>query len=178
MDQIINNKIFPVTKSLDENSKKFMKNSRKIDENSASTKASSPTSHFRKAIKYFRNLESKSQRKSSPVKSKKPADIKKSFLENGVHKNRKMGGSLNLPNLVSKFALANIYDDIFGSGRNHFKGAPNRSALVEALATFSRKDEIRYYRDDAEDNLRFDLFKKRMKSKKRKSLKSVFDVSY
>lgn len=123
-------------------------------------------------------MESKSHRKKQPERSKKPVDIKKVALDTGIFKKRKIGGSLNLPSLKSKFALANIYDDVFGSGRNHFKGVPNRSALVEALATFSRKDEIGYYRDDAEDNIQFELFKKRLKSKRRKSLKSVFDLSY
>lgn len=147
------------------------------DKTTTSTKAPSRTSNFRKAIKYFTNLESKSQRNRPPEKFKN-FNVKKLSLGTGLQKNRKIGGSLNLPNLSSRFALANIYDDVFGSGRNHFKGVPNRSALVDALATFSRKDENGYYRDDSEDNIRFDLFKKRMKSKKRKSLKSVFDVSY
>lgn len=160
-----------------ENNKKVHKNStQKTSSSTPSTKQLH--SHFRKAIKYFKNLEAKSQGRPTPEKPKKLTDLKKFSLEVSRLKNRKVGGSLQLPSLSSRFALKNVYDDVFGSGRCTFRGVPNRSALVEALATFSRKDDISYYEDDAEDDIRFDLFRKRMKSKKRKSLKSIFDVCY
>lgn len=146
--------------------------------NTTSTKMPSSHSHFRKAIKYFKTLEAKSHRKSVLDRPKKLTEKKKFSLEVNRNRSRKMGGSLNVPNLSNKFALYNIYDDVFGRGRVTFKGVPNRSALVEALATFSRKDEIEFYRNENEDDIRFDLFKRKMKSKKRTSLKSVFDICY
>lgn len=162
-----------------ENKKEVFKDSnQKTSTYSPTTKKLPSHTHFKKAIKYFRNLEAKSQGRPMPEKPNKLTDLKKLSLEVSRRKNRKKGGSLNFPKLSSRFALANIYDDVFGSGRSSFRGVPNRSALVEALATFSRSDETPCYKDDAEDDIRFDLFKKRMKPKKRKSLKSVFDVCY
>lgn len=132
-------------------------------------------SHFRNAIKYFKTLEEKSHRIPVLERPKKMTDRKKFSLAVNRYRKRKMGGSLNLS---SKFDLSNIYDDVFGRGRGAFKGVPNRRALVEALATFSRRDEIECYKNDNEDDVRFDLFKRRLKSKKRMNLKSVFDVCY
>lgn len=146
--------------------------------NPTSTKTPSSQSHFSKAIKYFKTLEAKSHRKYVLDRSKKLTEKKKFSLEVNRNRNRKIGGSLNIPNLSRKFALENLYDDVFGRGRGTFKGVPNRSALVEALATFSRRDEIAYYRNENEDDIKFELFKRKMKSKKRRSLKSVFDVCY
>lgn len=94
-------------------------------------------------------------------------------------KYRERGGSLNLPNVSNKFFVKNLYKDVFGNNRGSFRGAPNRSALVEALATFSRKDAKKTYpTEEDEDEIKFDMFKKNIKTKKRRSLRSVFDMYY
>lgn len=133
--------------------------------------------HFRQAIKYFRRLEAQSLGKSLPETSKKLTDIKKFSLEVSKCKKRKIGGSLNLPNLSSRFGLTHVYEDVFGNKKS-FRGVPNRSALVEALATFSRSNDTVCDDNRDEDDIKFDLFKKNVKSKKRKSLRSVFDIYY
>lgn len=157
----------------------FSEDFKKFDPiHTTTTDKKSAQSNVRQAIKYFSRLEAKTIGNSIPEKYKKDKAVKKLSLEINRYKRNKMGGSLNLPNLSSRFALSNVYDDIFGKGRTYFKGVPNRSALVEALATFPRKDNTVYSQDSAEDDIKFDLFKKRIKAKKRKSIRSVFDVCY
>lgn len=164
--------------NIDENDENFRQLDHQSPINDSTTQQLSSTSHFKKAIKYFKNLEVKSLEIPIPTKSKQLKDIKKFSLEVSKYKNKKIGGSLNLPSMSNRFSLSNIYDDVFGNGRKSFKGVPNRSALVKALATFSRFENNTYYKDAAEDDIKFELFKKRIKPKRRKSLRSVFDISY
>ncbi|XP_028131508.1 uncharacterized protein MAL13P1.304 isoform X2 [Diabrotica virgifera virgifera] len=126
--------------------------------------------HFKQTIKYFKNLEKQSQ----TVKVKLPSTS--SHLENISPTVRYRTGSLNLPKVSDKFSVHNLYDDVFG--HNHsFKGTPNRSALVEALATLTRNPSKYDMSEKAEDDIQYDLFK-HVKRRRRKSLKSIFDIYY
>lgn len=134
-------------------------------------------SQVKQTIEYFRNLESESSQNSPLRKLKKLPEVKPVLIKIKKTKSRKTR-SLKQSNLSTRFGLLNVYEDIFGSGRNKFRGVPNRSALVEALATFPRTNDTSLYEECADDNIRFELFKKKIKFKKRKSLKSVFDINF
>ncbi|XP_018570480.1 uncharacterized protein PF11_0213 [Anoplophora glabripennis] len=131
-------------------------------------------SHFKRAIKYFKNLEEKSLNKSKA--RLKPKDCRRHSLNLLFDKYHKKGGSLNFSNIKQRFAVSNLYEDVFGDRRCNFKGAANRSALVEALATFSR-NESRYFKED-EDKIIYEIFQKKSKTKRRKSIRSIFDIYY
>ncbi|CAG9863670.1 unnamed protein product [Phyllotreta striolata] len=119
------------------------------------------SSQFKNAINYFKNLETQSRAAERPA-------IQKS--------RRRTGGSLNLPKVSQKFFIDNLYRDVFGNEKSHFKGTPNKSALVEALATFSRTPTP--YRRDDEDDIQYEIFKSFVNKRKRKSLKALFDIHY
>ncbi|XP_056642739.1 uncharacterized protein PF3D7_1120600-like isoform X1 [Diorhabda sublineata] len=127
-----------------------------------------PVHHqFNKAIKYFKNLEIQSQNNKNGSKN----------LHDSINKNprvRYRSGSLNIPNVSERYSINNLYDDIFGT-KGSFKGTPNRSAVVKALATFSKTPKRNL--GDNEDDIQYDLFKF-VKKRKRKSLNSIFDIYY
>lgn len=106
----------------------------------------------------------------------KPKDCRRHSLDAMFNKYHKKGGSLNLSNIKQRFSVNNLYEDVFGDRRCNFKGAANRSALVEALATFSRK-ESRCFKED-ENKIIYEMFQKKTKTKRRKSIRSIFDIYY
>ncbi|KAJ8922044.1 hypothetical protein NQ315_008685 [Exocentrus adspersus] len=125
-------------------------------------------SHFRRAVKYFKNLEEKSLNKPKDCSRRHSLD---------VLRDRRRGGSLNLTNVKERFSISNLYLDVLGERRGSFKGAANRSALVEALATFSRRENYGLGNDE-EDNIMYELFQKKAKTRKRRSIRSIFDIYY
>ncbi|XP_072385201.1 uncharacterized protein [Diabrotica undecimpunctata] len=127
--------------------------------------------HFKQTIKYFKNLEKQSQ----TAKVKLPSTS--NHFENISPTVRYRTGSLNLPKVSDKFSVHNLYDDVFGRNHGSFKGTPNRSALVEALATLTRNPSKYDMGENAEDDIQYDLFK-HVKRRRRKSLKSIFDIYY
>ncbi|XP_074027731.1 uncharacterized protein isoform X1 [Leptinotarsa decemlineata] len=133
-------------------------------------------SQFKRAIRYFQKLEEKSLGKTKP---KNPRKAKHFTLDiTKKHKNKSRGGSLNLSNISDRFSVYNLYEDVVGNKKGSFKGTPNRSALVEALATFSRKENSLQDCNESEDDINYEIFKNSIKQKKRRSLKSIFDVNY
>ncbi|KAG5883615.1 hypothetical protein JTB14_005747 [Gonioctena quinquepunctata] len=134
------------------------------------------SSQFKRAITFFQKLEEKSQSKTKPKKAK--AKHFSLNINSKKGRNRKRGGSLNLTNISDRFSVDNIYEDVIGNKKGSFKGRPNRTALVEALATFSRKENYLYDYSESEDDIKYDMFKNHVKRRKRKSIKSIFDVYY
>ncbi|KAJ8928155.1 hypothetical protein NQ314_019302 [Rhamnusium bicolor] len=134
-------------------------------------------SHFKRAISYFKNLEEKSLGKTKSKPLKKDCRRYSLDIQPNKNKNNKIGGSLNLPNVSERFSINNLYNDVFGNRKGSFKGAANQSALVEALATFSRKENSNFNEAD-EDDIKYNIFKRKAKSKKRRSVRSIFDVYY
>ncbi|CAH1176494.1 unnamed protein product [Phaedon cochleariae] len=131
-------------------------------------------SQFNRAIRYFKKLEEKSQGKPKSKISKKSKQFSLDIHSKRDRK-RKRGGSLNI---TERFSIDSLYEDITQNKKGSLKGTPNRTALVEALATFSRIENNYYSFCGNEDDIKYDIFKHLGHIKKRKSLKSIFDVYY
>lgn len=92
------------------------------------------------------------------------------------------GGSLK--NVMETFSLDNVYKDVILSKMKNssFKGSPNHDALVETLSSVSSGEtdgdkEKKDFAEEEEDlNLQFFNIRKRLR--KRRSIKSIFDVNY
>lgn len=94
----------------------------------------------------------------------------------------KKGGSLKVLNVMDKFSLDNIYKDVvLNKIRNsNFMGTPNKDAVMETLSSVSScENECDRGKNNVEEedlNLQFFNIKKRLR--KRRSIKSIFDVNY
>ncbi|KAL3279259.1 hypothetical protein HHI36_016772 [Cryptolaemus montrouzieri] len=140
-----------------------------------------PTSQFKRAITFFKNLEKGSSSKDSLKEKKiKSPKIRRYSLDFDNHKKQKsnVGGSLRLPKTLEKFSLTKIYFDIIENRGGSFKGRPNRKALSETLASLNTKSDTRPEENDSVDNIQYNMFLSRVKPKKRKSLRSVFDIYF
>ncbi|XP_045479921.1 uncharacterized protein LOC123684632 isoform X2 [Harmonia axyridis] len=138
-----------------------------------------PPTQFKKAITFFKNLEnSNHQKRKLPLRPK--PEIKRRFSSDFIEKKKKdksiIGGSLRLPKTSEKFSVARIYFDIMENKRGSFRGTPNREALSESLASLtSRTEEIL---DKSDGPIELSMFKNKVKPRKRKSLKSIFNIHY
>ncbi|RZC32830.1 claspin -like, partial [Asbolus verrucosus] len=131
-------------------------------------------SQFKRAIKFFKNLEENSKIKSKHNK-------KRRFSLDSQKKNNhkiKEGGSLKLSNISERFSVNNLYEDVFGNEFGSFKGTPNKIGVANSLASFSRDPEINDLKAQEESNISYNLFVNKSKNKKRKSIKTLFDVNY
>lgn len=139
---------------------------------------SKPPSQFKRAFNFFKNLEkSPFQKKKSPLKPK--PELKRRFSLDFTEKKNKrerLGGSLRLPKTVEKFAISRIYFDIMETKTGKFKGVPNRVGLSESLASLNAKTEK--IMDESDDPISYNMFWNKGKPKKRRSLKSVFNIHY
>ncbi|KAK9879298.1 hypothetical protein WA026_004151 [Henosepilachna vigintioctopunctata] len=140
-------------------------------------------SQFKRAIKFFKNLEESASGKRKPLEQKKcKPEIKRRFsLDIQKHQKNKLkpGGSLRVPKTLEKFSITQIYFDIMSNRRGSFKGSPNRKALSETLASLRTNETSNKTPDeDSEDCIEYNMFVNKLKTKKRKSIKSVFDIHY
>ncbi|XP_044761358.1 uncharacterized protein LOC123318716 isoform X2 [Coccinella septempunctata] len=129
---------------------------------------------FKTAFTFFRNLE-KSNCHKLPLKAK-PL-IKRRFSLDCIEKKRevtKLGGSLRVSKVSDKFQVSKFYFDIMENKRGSFKGIPNREALFNSLASLSAKtNEIL---DNSNDPIQYNVFMSKARTRKRKSLKSIFNI--
>ncbi|XP_044259353.1 uncharacterized protein PF11_0213-like isoform X2 [Tribolium madens] len=133
-------------------------------------------SQFKRAIQFFKNLENNSKMKE------KKRDINRRYsLDIHQKKNnfiKVRSGSLNLPNVSERFFVNNLYEDVFGSKNGSFKGAPNKNGIANSLASLSRDSDTNTPKTQEKSKISYNLFVNKTKSKKRKSIKTLFDVNY
>ncbi|KYB29077.1 uncharacterized protein LOC103315157 isoform X1 [Tribolium castaneum] len=130
-------------------------------------------SQFKRAINFFKNLEDNSR-----MKEKKREINRRYSLEIHQKKNNYnvRSGSLNLPNVSDRFFVNNLYEDVFGGKNGSFKGAPNKNGVADSLASLSRDSDTGKMQEKTK--ISYNLFVNKTKSKKRKSIKTLFDVHY
>lgn len=140
-------------------------------------------SQFKRAIRFFKNLEQNSRVKLDKTKNNDDNVLIRRFsldMENNHPDMRFMrkGGSLNLENVSKRFSINNLYGDVFGNrGRGSFRGTPNKDAVISSLGSLSKDlDKSNFKTQD--ENISYNLFVSRAKTKKRKSLRALFDVNY
>lgn len=93
------------------------------------------------------------------------------------------GGSLKVLNVVDKFSLDNIYKDVILNKMKNssFMGSPNRDAIVETLSSVSSSENNDTDKDKncvEEDDLNLQFFNIKKRLRKRRSIKSIFDINY
>jgi hypothetical protein len=131
-------------------------------------------SQFKRAIKFFRNLD-----ENSKIKEKNKNITRRYSLDLQKKNHRKVrGGSLNLPNVSDRFSVNNLYEDVFGNKSSGFRGTPNKAGVATSLASLTRNSERDNLKVEGDNSIRYNLFVNKAKNKKRRSIKSLFDVNY
>ncbi|KRT85899.1 hypothetical protein AMK59_2710 [Oryctes borbonicus] len=94
------------------------------------------------------------------------------------------GGSLKMLNVSDKFAMDNIYKDVILNKikNSNFRGSPNRDAIVETLSSVSSSESSDFVEKNKdlleEEDLNMQFFNIRKRLRKRRSIKSIFDINY
>ncbi|XP_063912399.1 repetitive organellar protein-like isoform X2 [Zophobas morio] len=140
-----------------------------------STKKHTIKSQFKRAINFFKNME-----ENSKLKEKNKTDLKRRYSLDFQKKSQRRvrGGSLNLPNTTDRFSISNLYQDVFGNKNGSFKGTPNNTGIANSLASLSKTFEPDESQKQEDNSISYNLFVNKSKNKKRKSIRSLFDVNY
>lgn len=129
---------------------------------------------FKKAIKFFKNLDEDRKLQHKNIKRSLSFDYEKKEVF------KRKGGSLNLVTISDKFSINNLYNDVFGGRRGSFKGAANNIGVVKSLASLSTPESLEDSKveDNEDENLSYSMFVTRSKNKKRKSIRTLFNINY
>lgn len=133
----------------------------------AITEEEKKITQFKKARNFFKNLEDS----SSNIKRRFSLDLHK---KNNF---KVRSGILNLPNVSEKFFINNLYKDVFGKQNGGFKGTPNQNGVANSLSSFPKNTDF-CNKTNEKNRICYNLFANKTKCKKRKSIKTVFEVNY